>query len=135
MGRRLNIYLNEQRAMAYLFVALTILLTVYGQLVLKWQVGVYPHLISQPFSLQNIATLLLKPWVISAFAAAFGASLCWMAAISKLPLSRAYPFMAVNFFLVALLASWLFREHLDAYKIAGTAIIMVGVLVLSRSVG
>lgn len=121
--------------MAYFFVALTILLTVYGQLVLKWQVGLYPQLISQPFSLQNILTLLLKPWVISAFVAAFGASLCWMAAISKLPLSRAYPYTAANFFLIALMASWLFNEHLDAYKIAGTAIIMVGVIVLSRSAG
>jgi multidrug transporter EmrE-like cation transporter len=121
--------------MAYLFVALTILLTVYGQLVLKWQVGLYPHLISQPFTVQNIVTLLLKPWVLSAFAAAFAASLCWMAAISKLPLSRAYPYMAANFFLIALMAAWLFHEHLDGYKIGGTAIIMLGVVVLSRSAG
>lgn len=121
--------------MAYIFIALTIFLTVYGQLVLKWQVGLYPQLISQPFNLQNMLTLLLKPWVISAFAAAFGASLCWMAAISKLPLSRAYPFMAMNFFLVVLLAAWLFREQLDTYKLAGTAIIMFGVVVLSRSAG
>ncbi|HHA2449879.1 EamA family transporter [Stenotrophomonas maltophilia] len=119
--------------MAYLFIALTILLTVYGQLVLKWQVGLHQNLISQPFSPLNIAQLLIKPWVMSAFLAAFGASLCWMAAISRLPLSRAYPFMAINFFLIALMAAWLFREQLDAYKIAGTAIIMMGVFVLSRS--
>lgn len=119
--------------MAYFFVALTILLTVYGQLILKWQVSQYPHLVSAPFSALNIVTLLLKPWVISGFAAAFAASLCWMAAISKLPLSKAYPFMSFNFVLVALMAAWLFREQLDGYKIAGTLIIIVGVLVVSRS--
>lgn len=119
--------------MAYAFVALTIMLTVYGQLILKWQVSLHPDLVSAPFSLSNIVTLLLKPWVISGFVAAFAASLCWMAAISRLPLSKAYPFMSFNFVLVALMASVLFREHLDGYKIAGTLIIVVGVMVLSRS--
>ncbi len=121
--------------MAYIFIALTILLTVYGQLVLKWQVGLYPHLVSSPFSIANIFTLLIKPWVISGFLAAFGASICWMAAINKLPLSRAYPFMSVNFVLVVLLAALLFHERIDAYKIVGTFIIVMGVIVLSRSAG
>ena len=120
--------------MSYLFIALTIMLTVYGQLILKWQVGVHGHLLSAPLQPLNVLQLLLKPWVISAFAAAFGASLCWMAAISKMPISRAYPYMAINFFLVALFASVIFREQLDGYKIAGTLTIMLGVVVLSRSV-
>lgn len=119
--------------MAYFFVALTIVLTVYGQLILKWQVTQYPHLVSAPFSAMNVVALLLKPWVISGFAAAFAASLCWIAAISRLPLSKAYPFMSFNFVLVALMAAWLFNEHLDSHKIAGTLIIVVGVVVLSRS--
>ena len=119
--------------MAYLFIALTILLTVYGQLVLKWQVGLHPHLLS-PLSARNILTVLLNPWVISAFGAAFAASLCWMGAISRLPLTKAYPFMAINFLLVAILATWMFNESMDGYKVAGTLIIMLGVVVLSRSV-
>jgi multidrug transporter EmrE-like cation transporter len=121
--------------MAYVFIAMTILLTVYGQLVLKWQVGLYPHLISAPFSATNIGMLLFKPWVISGFTAAFGASIFWMAAISKLPLSRAYPFMAMNFILVSLFAAWLFNEHLDAHKVGGTLIVITGVIILSRSTG
>ncbi len=119
--------------MAYFFVAMTILLTVYGQLILKWQVSQFPDLVSAPFSLGNIVTLLLKPWVISGFIAAFGASLCWMAAISRMPLSKAYPFMSINFVLVAALAAWLFREQLDPHKVTGTLIIVLGVLVVSRS--
>lgn len=120
--------------MSYVYIGLTILLTVYGQLVLKWQVGLHRHLLSSPLQPLNLLQLLLKPWVISAFVAAFGASLCWMAAISKLPISRAYPYMAINFLLVALMATALFGEQLDGYKIAGTLIIMLGVVVLSRSV-
>lgn len=119
--------------MAYLFIALTIVLTVYGQLVLKWQVGLNPHLLSPP-TIRGVSTLLLNPWVISAFVAAFAASICWMGAIARLPLSKAYPYMAINFLLVAILATFLFEETMDSYKLAGTLIIMLGVVVLSRSV-
>ena len=77
---------------------------------------------------------MLNPWVISAFAAAFAASICWMGAISRLPLSKAYPYMAINFLLVAVLATVLFKESMDSYKLAGTLIIVLGVVVLSRSV-
>ena len=119
--------------MSYIFIAFTILLTVYGQLVLKWQVDQHQELLATPIQPRNVVVLLLNPWVISAFVAAFGASLSWMAAISRMPISKAYPYMAINFLLVALFAVWLFGERLDAYKIAGTLIIMAGVVVLSRS--
>jgi len=118
---------------SYVFIALTILLTVYGQIVLKWQVGLNPTGTIESLTLRPILTLLLNPWVISAFAAAFGASLCWMAAISRLPLSKAYPFTALSFPLVALLAAWLFHENFDMHKIGGTALVIAGVIVLSRS--
>ena len=120
--------------LGYFFIAITILLTVYGQLVLKWQVDQHPDLLATPIQPRNIVILLLNPWVISAFVAAFGASLSWMAAISRMPISKAYPYMAINFFLVAVLATLLFKESMDGYKLAGTFIIMLGVVVLSRSV-
>lgn len=34
--------------MAYLYIAFTILLTVYGQLIIKWQVGIYGYLLASP---------------------------------------------------------------------------------------
>lgn len=112
---------------------MTIILTVYGQLVLKWQVGLRPYLVQAPYTIMNIVRLMANLWVISAFAAAFGASLCWMAAISRLPISKAYPFMALNFVLVLLFATTIFQESLNFYKVAGTLVIVVGVVLLSYS--
>lgn len=118
--------------MAYFFILLTILLTAYGQLMLKWQVSLHPQVLTTPLSFSALASLLLKPWVISAFCAAFCASVFWMAALTKLPLSKAYPFTALSLPLVAVSATLFFREHMDTYKICGTALIMLGVVVLSR---
>lgn len=115
------------KVIAWALVAMTILLTTYGQLVLKWQVGVpsaTPH--SALRSWPPVLLLLLRPWVISAFIAAFGASLCWMAALRHLELSRAYPFMALNFLLVVFLAAPLFGEALTAGKIIGLLLVLIG---------
>lgn len=117
----------------WLMVAATILLTTYGQLVLKWQVTTPA---AAPFRFMDdwpvIALLLLRPWVISALASAFLASLCWMMAMSRLELSKAYPFMALNFLLVGLLAIPLFGEALTRPKIIGLALVIAGLVVLSR---
>jgi multidrug transporter EmrE-like cation transporter len=118
---------------SYLFVAATIALTVYGQLVLKWQVslaGAVPVAADAKFWF--IARLLLKPWVLSGFAAAFLASLCWMAAVSKLDLSHAYPFTSLSFVLVLALSAWLFNEPLSLPKLIGMFLIVAGIAVASQ---
>ena len=117
--------------MSYMFIALTIILTVYGQLVLKWQVSQHLGAVAV-ISPKSIALLLVNPWVISALSAAFVAALFWMAAISKLPLSKAYPLMALTFPAVGVLAIWLFGEQAGPSKMLGTGLIVLGVIVLSR---
>ncbi len=114
-------------------VACTILLTSYGQIVLKWQAG---KDLPPPFAFMDswpaVLQLLARPWVISAFVAAFGASLCWMLALSRLELSRAYPFMALSFVVVSMAAVPFFGESLTGPKLIGLALIVAGLVVLSQ---
>lgn len=117
----------------WLMVAATIILTSYGQLVIKWQANSY-----QPTSegwlgkLPAVAQLLIQPWVVSAFVAAFAASLCWMLAVSRLELSRAYPFMALNFLIVCIAAVPLFGEIFTIPKAFGLATVIVGLIIISQ---
>lgn len=115
---------------SYLLVLLTILLTVYGQLAIKWQVlqaGSLPHDLSAKFAF--VLRLLLNPWIISAFFAAFLAAVCWIGAMTKLELSKAYPFMALNFILVAIFANLFFGEVVTWPKIAGLTLVVIGLIV------
>lgn len=117
-------------ALSYTLVALTILFTVYGQIAIKWQVlqaGALPEGIAAKALF--VLRLLLNPWIISAFVAAFLAAVCWIGAMTKLELSQAYPFMALNFILVTMLAAWLFAEPVTWPKIAGLALIVLGLIV------
>jgi len=118
---------------SYLMVLFTVLLTVYAQLALKWRVLLAgPPPAALPSKATFYLTLLLDPWVLSTFAAAFVAALCWMTAMMKLDISKAYPFMALNFVLVGLLAVPFFGESMTWQKIGGLALIVAGLLLTGR---
>ena len=93
--------------MSYFYVACTILLTVYSQLIIKWQVtgaGALPS--NTTDNVWFLAQLLVNPWVLSALAALLVAVMTWMAAMTKLELSHAYPFVSLAFVLVVLCSAW-----------------------------
>ncbi len=120
--------------MGYLFVLLTIALTVYGQLVIKWQVrlaGPFPD--DTAGRLRFLVDLMLNPWIWSVFAAAIAAMVAWMGAMTKFELSKAYPFMALNFVLVGLASVWLFDESLSTAKVVGVLLISAGLVVMMRA--
>ncbi len=119
--------------MSYVYVACTILLTVYAQIVIKWQVmgaGAFPA--ETDGKLWFLARLLVNPWIISALAALLAAVVAWMAAMTKLELSHAYPFTSLAFVLVLLLSGWLFHEPITWPKIAGIALVCLGIAIGSQ---
>jgi multidrug transporter EmrE-like cation transporter len=119
--------------MSYFYVFLTVVLTVYGQIAIKWQVlkaGALPEALSDKISF--LFQLLLNPWVISAFAAALLASVFWMAAMTKLQLSHAYPFMSLAFVLIMVASGVFFNEPITPLKIAGISLVILGLVVGSQ---
>ena len=108
-------------------------LTLFGQIVIKWQVS---KLGGMPAGLAErvgvFAGLLLNPWVLGAFAAAFLASFFWMAALTRLPLNVAYPFTTLTLVGVLLASALVFHEPLAASKWIGMLLLIAGVLVSSQ---
>lgn len=115
------------------YILASVLLTVYGQLVVKWQVlnaGAFP---SEPADrLRFLAGLLLNPWVISCFVATLLAALSWMVAMTRFELSYAYPFASLAYVLVTLFSVTLFGERLMVAKVLGLGLIILGLYVGSR---
>lgn len=119
--------------MSYVYVACTILFMVYAQVVIKWQVlaaGALPA--DGADKLWFLAKLLLNPWIASALAASLLAAVAWMAAMTKLDLSHAYPFMSLAFVLVMVASAWFFHEPVTGPKIAGIALICIGITIGSQ---
>ncbi len=121
--------------MGYFYVFLTIALTVYGQIILKWQVellAVDSLAGAWPDRLVFFSRLLLSPWVISSLVAAFIAFLTWAIALTKLDLSHAYPFTSLSFVCVVILGWVLFGEGVSALKILGLSLVVFGVILGSQ---
>lgn len=118
----------------HVYIALTLLFTVYGQLVLKWQMGGAGTL--PPGAIEKVGFLLrqfLHPWVFSGFAAAFLASLAWMAAMTRFELNYAYPFMSLAFVIVMLFSVLFLGEQLNFARVAGTVMVVAGLIVIARA--
>lgn len=119
--------------MSYGYVACTILFMVYAQIVIKWQVlgaGAFPA--DTADKLWFLAKLLVNPWIVSALAAMLLASLSWMAAMTKLDLSHAYPFTSLAFVLVMVASVFFFHEPVTGPKITGIVLICLGIVVGSQ---
>lgn len=120
--------------MSYFYIFLAILLTAYSQITIKQQVlnaGSFPSGFAEKSLF--LAQLLLNPWVMSAFLAALIASLFWMAAMTKLPLSHGFPiFISLTFVLVMFFSAAIFHEAMTPLKIVGAALIVAGIVVGSR---
>jgi multidrug transporter EmrE-like cation transporter len=119
--------------LAYALVTTTILCGVYGQMILKWQAGRAGELPGAAGSgLSYLLKLLVNPWVLTSLAAAVVALFAWMGALSRLDLSRVYPFVSASFVLVLICSAIFFDEALTTPKVVGALLIVVGLIVGSQ---
>lgn len=116
-----------------LLVFCSVLLTTCSQLIVKWRVGrAGPLPVELTRKALFLTGLLLDPLIIAGILAAFFAGLCWMAAMTKLELSFAYPFVSLSFVLVFIFSALLFHETVTAPKVIGMLLIIAGIIVTGR---
>jgi len=121
------------RLLSHVYIFLTLILGLYGQVVLKWQVDVnQPPPADPQGKLSYLVRMLINPWVLSSLLAAFLGMLSWMLALSRTELSYAYPFTSLSFVLILVASALIFGEPVTVTKLAGMLLIVAGILVGSR---
>ena len=119
--------------MGYGYIFVTILFTVFGQLILKWRLNDLGDLpLNWAAKILFLIKLLFDPYIFLSFFSAFLASLAWMAALKYFDLSKAYPFMSLSYVCVLLLSIWLFDENLNYPKVIGSLVIVSGIIIISK---
>jgi len=79
------------------------------------------------------AAQLLKQPPLWAGLACYGISVfLWVGALSRVPVSIAYPMLSIGYVVNAFAAAALFGEALSVTKLAGIGLIIAGVLLLTR---
>ena len=95
--------------LAHVYLVSTIVLSVYSQLIMKWRISGRFAGLKTPEELWpkvvTLFTVLFDPFVFTGLLATFVSGLCWMATMSKLEISYAYPFTSLGFVAVVLLSA------------------------------
>lgn len=117
-----------------IYILISGVLGVTGQLVLKsGLVALGPSGLHLTSPAAFVTMLLLNPMIVGGLAVYVLGTLFWLVALSRLDLSYAYPFASLNYILV-LLASWIFLGEMpSATRLAGVALISLGVCAIART--
>lgn len=119
------------RAVAFGFVLVTIVFTVVGQILIKWQAmqaGPLPS--SWTDRTAYFLHLILNPWIILGLLSAVVAACAWILAMTRLPINVAYPIMSLTYPLIFCLGWLLFGESLSLWRAIGVLFVLVGVAVV-----
>jgi len=89
------------------------------------------------FSVENIVPIGVKvatnPPILAGLACYVVSVVIWILALSRVPVSVAYPLLSIGYIVNAIAAWYLFGESLGAQKLVGIAFIIAGVWLVARS--
>ena len=123
----------SSRLVDHLYIFGMLFCGVLSQLIMRWQAAKAGQL---PDSLYEklifVLHLLINPWVLCAMVATFMSGVFWLIAMTKFELSYAYPWASLNFVLVLLFSVLFLGECFSGVKLLGTALVILGLLVLTR---
>lgn len=111
-----------------------VLLNAAAQLLLKAGTTRVGHF---EFSMSNIMPvgwqLASQPFVLAGMGCYAISLVVWIMALSRVPVSVAYPMLSIGYVVNAFAAWWLFGESLSAQKLIGIGVIIIGVWLVARS--
>jgi multidrug transporter EmrE-like cation transporter len=121
-------------AISFGLVLTGVLLNAAAQLLLKAGTNAVGHF---EFHLDNLVPvglkLALEPHILGGMACYAISVVVWILALSRVPVSIAYPMLSIGYVINAFVAWQWFGEALAAQKLLGIGFIVVGVFLVARS--
>ena len=116
------------------FILFTVLTNAAAQLMLKQgMLSLGPLTFTADTAFARIFQVLFNPWVFAGLATFAISMVSHLYVLSKVELSFAYPFLSLAYVAVAIFAYFIFREDLNAWRIAGIGFICVGTVLIAQS--
>lgn len=111
-----------------------VLLNAAAQLLLKSGTNAIGHF---QFELDQIVPIGLRiassPPILAGLCCYAVSVVVWILALSRVPVSQAYPMLSIGYVVNAVAAWWLFGESLAPAKVAGIGLIIAGVVLVGRA--
>lgn len=113
----------------------TVLLLVYGQLVMKWRIqSLFANGEESVGRVSRLMIYFADPFILSAYLAALAGSVAWMFVVERYAISIAFPlYIGLTVVMVAIGGMVLFGEPVTASRALSIALIVIGVAIGSRA--
>ena len=116
------------------FILFTVFTNAAAQLMLKYgMMAMGPLTFAGVNPIIRILQIVFSPWIFAGLCVFVISMASHLYVLSKVDLSFAYPFLSLAYVAVAVFAYFIFREDLNAYRIAGIAFICVGTVLIAQS--
>lgn len=83
--------------------------------------------------LQTAVNVAFQPFIVAGLFCYVLSVGIWIVALSRVDVSVAYPMLSIGYVVNAFAAYWLFGEVLTPMRIAGITVILIGVVMISRT--
>lgn|SRR5690606_38386168 len=116
------------------FILFTVFTNAAAQLMLKYgMMAMGPLTFAGVNPIIRILQIVFSPWIFAGLCVFVISMASHLFVLSKVELSFAYPFLSLAYVAVAIFAYLLWREDLNAYRIAGIALICAGTVLIAHS--
>lgn len=119
---------------AFTLILTGVLLNAAAQLLLKAGTNAVGHF---DFHLENILPIGMKiafqPFIMGGMACYAVSLVVWIMALSRVPVSIAYPMLSIGYVVNAFIAHYWFGEALAMQKVLGIGFIIIGVVLVAKS--
>jgi len=119
---------------SFILILTGVLLNAVAQLLLKAGTNAVGHF---EFHLNNILPIGMKlafqPFIMGGMACYAISLVVWIMALSRVPVSIAYPMLSIGYVINAFVAWQWLGEALTAQKLLGIVVIVMGVILVTRS--
>jgi len=116
------------------FILISVLLSVVAQILLKQ--GMSSASVQGAIhsgGITAVMVVLTNFFVLGGLAAYVSSAGIWLVVLSKVDVSKAYPFVGLGFIGTMLFAYWFLNEPISAGKIIGTVLIVAGIWFISNN--
>ena len=121
-------------ALSFSLIMLGVLLNAAAQLLLKAGTNAVGHF---EFSSANLVPvgfkLALEPHILTGMVCYAVSLVVWIMALSRVPVSIAYPMLSIGYVINAIVAWWWLGEAFSPLRFAGIGVIVLGVYIVARS--
>ena len=116
-----------------IFIISSVLLNALAQILLKSGMKNFSDIDLKNNIIQTTLSISLNPYIITGFISYGISIILWLWVLSKVDVSLAYPFQALGYIIVTILAWLIFQENINLTRIIALMFITIGLIILAFS--